>query len=183
MNKITTTSINQYWYDHNPSLTLFYKNLILLEKTYQFFIDDALVSLKYNVYEYKCDNEILLEKFKKSDAEDTLISAFTYLTKRQRILLALKLNKKINEYLKLVDRNKVHKEAYESIIQISNRLSEEQYMLEPIAATSKFSDVITSGVMKIIMYKTFKQWKNLMAEDYHGYHGLKKTLKIIKKSH
>lgn len=175
--------MNQYWYDHNPSLTLFYKNIILLEKTYQFFIDDALVSLKYNVYEYRCDNEILLEKFKKSDAEDTLISAFTYLTKRQRILIALKVNKLINGYLKAVDKNKIHKEAFESIVQISTRLSEEQYMLESIAATSKFSDMVTNGVMKIIMYKIFKQWKNLMSEDYHGYHGLKKTLKIIKKSH
>lgn len=175
--------MNQYWYDHNPSLTIFYKSIILLEKSYQFFIDDALVSLKYNVYEYRCDNEILLEKFKKSDAEDTLISAFTYLTKRQRILLALKVNKLINGYLKSVDKNKIHKEAFESIVQISTRLSEEQYMLESIAATSKFSDMVTNGVMKIIMYKIFKQWKNLMSEDYHGYHGLKKTLKIIKKSH
>lgn len=174
--------MNQYWYDHNPSLTLFYKNIILLEKSYQFFIDDALVSLKYNVYEYRCDNEILLEKFKKSDAEDTLISAFTYLTKRQRILLALKVNKLINGYLKAVDKNKIDKIAFESIVQISTRLSEEQSMLESIAATSKFSDMVTNGVMKIILYKTFKQWKNLMSEDYHGYHGLKRTLKIIKKS-
>ena len=73
--------MNQYWYDYNPSLTLFYKNIILLEKSYQFFIDDALVSLKYNVYEYRCYNESLLEKYKISNAEDTLISAFTYLTK------------------------------------------------------------------------------------------------------
>ncbi len=175
--------MNQYWYDNNPALTLFYKNIILLEKSYQFFIDDALVSLKYNVYEYRCDNEILLEKFKKSDAEDTLISAFTYMTKRQRILLALKVNKLINGYLKAVDKNKIDKIAFESIVQISTRLSEEQYMLESIAAISKFSDMVTNGVMKIIMYKIFKQWKNLMSEDYHGYHGLKKTLKIIKKSH
>lgn len=175
--------MNQYWYDHNPSLTIFFKSIILLEKSYQFFIDDALVSLKYNVYEYRCDNEILLEKFKKSDAEDTLISAFTYLTKRQRILLALKVNKLINGYLKAVDKNKIDKIAFESIVQISTRLSEEQSMLESIAATSKFSDIVTNSVMKIIMYKIFKQWKNLMSEDYHGYHGLKKTLKIIKKSH
>lgn len=172
--------MNQYWYDHNPSLTLFYKNIILLEKSYQFFIDDALVSLKYNVYEYRCDNEILLEKFKKSDAEDTLISAFTYLTKRQRILLALKVNKLINGYLKAVDKNKIDRIAYESIVQISIRLSEEQYMLESIATASKFSDMVTNGVMKIIMYKIFKQWKNLMSEDYHGYHGLKRSLTIIK---
>lgn len=175
--------MNQYWYDNNPALTLFYKNIILLEKSYQFFIDDALVSLKYNVYEYRCDNEILLEKFKKSDAEDTLISAFTYMTKRQRILLALKVNKLINGYLKAVDKNKIDKIAFESIVQISNRLSEEQSMLESIAATSKFSDIVTNGVMKIVMYKILKQWNDLMSEDYHGYSGLRKTLKVIKKSH
>ena len=175
--------MNQYWYDHNPSLTLFYKNIILLEKTYQFFIDDALVSLKYNVYEYRCDNEILLEKFKKSDAEDTLISAFTYMTKRPRILLVLKVNKLINGYLKAVDKNKIDRIAYESIVQISTRLSEEQSMLESIAAPSKFSDIVTNSVMKIVMYKILKQWNDLMSEDYHGYSGLKRTLKIIKKSH
>lgn len=175
--------MNQYWYDHNPSLTIFYKSIILLEKSYQFFIDDALVSLKYNVYEYRCDNEILLEKFKKSDAEDTLISAFTYLTKHQRILLALKVNKLINGYLKAVDKNKIDRIAYESIVQISTRLSEEQSMLESIAAPSKFSDIVTNSVMKIVMYKILKQWNDLMSEDYHGYSGLKRTLKIIKKSH
>ena len=100
--------MNQYWYDHNPSLTIFYKSIILLEKSYQFFIDDALVSLKYNAYEYRCYNESLLEKYKKSNAEDTLISAFTYLTKRQRIMLALKVNMKINEYLNRLKRIKKH---------------------------------------------------------------------------
>ena len=171
--------MNQYWYDHNPSLTLFYKNIILLEKTYQLFIDDVLFSLRYNVSEYKCDNEILLEKFKKSDAEDTLISAFTYLTKRQRILLALKVNKLINGYLKAVDKNKIDKIAYESIVQISTRLSEEQSMLEYIATTSKFADLVTDGIMNVIMIQLFKQWNELMDEDYHGYHGLTRTFKLI----
>ena len=174
--------MNQYWYDHNPSLTLFYKNIILLEKTYQLFIDDVLFSLRYNVSEYKCDNEILLEKFKKSDAEDTLISAFTYMTKRPRILLVLKVNKLINGYLKSVDKNKIDKIAYESIVQISTRLSEERILLESIAAPSKFSDIVTNSVMKIVMYKILKQWNDLMSEDYHGYSGLKRTLKIIKNS-
>lgn len=171
--------MNQYWYDHNPSLTLFYKNIILLEKTYQLFIDDVLFSLRYNVSEYKCDNEILLEKFKKSDAEDTLISAFTYMTKRTRILLVLKVNKLINGYLKAVDKNKIDKIAYESIVQISTRLSEEQSMLEYIATTSKFADLVTDVIMKVIIIQLFKQWNELMDEDYHGYHGLTRTFKLI----
>lgn len=173
--------MNQYWYDHNPSLTIFYKSIILLEKSYQFFIDDALVSLKYNVYEYRCDSESLLEKYKKSNAEDTLISAFTYLTKRQRIMLALKVNMKINEYLKRVEPVKVHKEAHDAITQISKRLDEEREMLESIVKYSKFADLITNGVMRVIMFHVFKQWKELMTEDYHGYHGFKRAISFIKK--
>lgn len=173
--------MNQYWYDHNPSLTIFYKSIILLEKSYQFFIDDALVSLKYNVYEYRCDNESLLEKHKISNAEDTLISAFTYLTKRQRIMLALKVNMKINEYLKRVEPVKVHKEAYDAITQISKRLDEESKMLESIVKYSKFADLITNGIMRVIMFHVFKQWKELMSEDYHGYHGFKRAISFINK--
>ena len=173
--------MNQYWYDHNPSLTIFYKSIILLEKSYQFFIDDALVSLKYNVYEYRCDNESLLEKYKKSNAEDTLISAFTYLTKRQRIMLALKVNMKINEYLKRVEPVKVHKEAYDAITQISKRLDEEREMLESIVKYSKFDDLITNGIMRVIMFHVFKQWKELMDEDYHGYTGFTRAISFIKK--
>ena len=173
--------MNQYWYDHNPSLTIFYKSIILLEKSYQFFIDDALVSLKYNVYEYRCYNEALLEKYKISNAEDTLISAFTYLTKRQRIMLALKVNMKINEYLKRVEPVKVHKEAYDAITQISKRLDEEREMLESIVKHSKFADLITNGIMRVIMFHVFKQWKELMNEDYHGYHGFKRAISFIKK--
>lgn len=173
--------MNQYWYDHNPSLTIFYKSIILLEKSYQFFIDDALVSLKYNVYEYRCDNESLLEKYKKSNAEDTLISAFTYLTKRHRIMLALKVNMKINEYLKRVEPVKVHKEAYDAITQISKRLDEEREMLESIVKHSKFADLITNGIMRVIMFHVFKQWKELMNEDYHGYHGIMRAISFIKK--
>ncbi len=173
--------MNQYWYDHNPSLTIFFKSIILLEKSYQFFIDDALVSLKYNVYEYRCDNESLLEKYKISNAEDTLISAFTYLTKRQRIMLALKVNMKINEYLKRVEPVKVHKEAYDAITQISKRLDEEREMLESIVKYSKFADLITNGIMRVIMFHVFKQWKELMTEDYHGYHGFKRAISFIKK--
>lgn len=173
--------MNQYWYDHNPALTIFYKSIILLEKSYQFFIDDALVSLKYNVYEYRCDSESLLEKYKKSNAEDTLISAFTYLTKRQRIMLALKVNMKINEYLKRVEPVKVHKEAYDAITQMSKRLDEEREMLESIVKYSKFADLITNGIMRVIMFHVFKQWKELMAEDYHGYHGFKRAISFIKK--
>ena len=173
--------MNQYWYDHNPSLTLFYKNIILLEKSYRFFIDDALVSLKYNAYEYRCDNEPLLEKYKKSNAEDTLISAFTYLTKRQRIMLALKVNMKINEYLKQVKPVKAHKEAYDAITQISKRLDEEREMLESIVKYSKFDDLITNGIMRVIMFHVFKQWKELMDEDYHGYTGFTRAISFIKK--
>lgn len=173
--------MNQYWYDHNPSLTIFFKSIILLEKSYQFFIDDALASLKYNVYEYRCDSESLLEKYKKSNAEDTLISAFTYLTKRQRIMLALKVNMKINEYLKRVEPVKVHKEAYDAITQISKRLDEEREMLESIVKHSKFADLITNGIMRVIMFHVFKQWKELMTEDYHGYHGFKRAISFINK--
>lgn len=171
-----------YWYNHNPSLTLFYTSIILLEKSYQFFIDDALLSLNYHVTEYTCDNEKLLEKFKESSARPILISAFTYLTKQQRILLALKLNKKINKYLKLVEIDKIDKRAYEAIKQIAFRLHEEQMLLESIVVKSKISDFITDAIMKIVMIKVFRQWKELMSEDYHGYHGFKCAAKFIKSS-
>ena len=85
--------MNQYWYDHNPSLTLFYTSVILLEKNYQSFIDESLIALNYDVSDYQLENDALLDQLRVSYGRSTLDFAFNYLTKRQRILLSLKINK------------------------------------------------------------------------------------------
>lgn len=169
--------MSYYWYDHNPSLTMFYNSILLLEKSYQFFIDDSLFELNYNPY--NIDTQYLLEKFKKSNSENIFILSFTYLTKNQSIMLMLKINKKINEYLKKVEQYKLSKEDYNIIKQISNRLDKEQAMLESIIKYNKFADLVTDVIMKVIIIQLFKQWKDLMDEDYHGYHGLTRTFKLI----
>ena len=168
-----------YWYDHNPSLTMFYNSILLLEKSYQFFIDDSLFELNYKPY--NIDTQYLLEKFKKSNSENILILSFTYLTKNQSIMLMLKINKKINEYLKRIEQYKLSKEDYNIIKQISNRLYKEQTILESIIKYNKFADLVTDGIMKVIMIQLFKQWKELMDEDYHGYTGFKRAISFIKK--
>ena len=169
--------MSYYWYDHNPSLTMFYNSILLLEKSYQFFIDDSLFELNYKPY--NIDTQYLLEKFKKSNSENILILSFTYLTKNQSIMLMLKINKKINEYLKRIEQYKLSKEDYNIIKQISNRLYKEQTILESIIKYNKFADLVTDGIMKVIMIQLFKQWNALMDEDYHGYHGLTRTFKLI----
>lgn len=171
--------MSYYWYDHNPSLTMFYNSILLLEKSYQFFIDDSLFELNYKPY--NIDTQYLLEKFKKSNSENILILSFTYLTKNQSIMLMLKINKKINEYLKRIEQYKLSKEDYNIIKQISNRLYKEQTILESIIKYNKFADLVTDGIMKVIMIQLFKQWKELMDEDYHGYTGFKRAISFIKK--
>ena len=55
-------------------------------------------------------------------------------------------------------------------------------LLESIVVKNKISDFITDTIMKIVMIKVFRQWKELMSEDYHGYSGFNYAIKFIKSS-
>ena len=175
--------MNQYWYDHNPSLTLFYTTIILLEKNYQGFIDNSLIALNYDVSDYQLENDALLDQLRLSYGKSTLDFAFNYLTKQQRILLSLKVNKEINHYIKSAIKDySVDKEAIDILSQISSRLNEEELMLDSIVRYGKISDKITESLLYVIKYQVLRQWKELMSEDYHGYHGFKYAAKFIKSS-
>ena len=175
--------MNRYWYNHNPSLTLFYTSVILLEKNYQSFIDDALIALNYDVSDYQLENDALLDHLRVSYGRSTLNFAFNYLTKKQRILLSLKINKEINMYIQLAVKDPViHKDAKIILTQISSRLKEEEKMLDSIVRYGKISDKITESLLYIIRLQVLRQWKDLMREDYHGFHGIKYTIKYLNKS-
>ena len=175
--------MNRYWYNHNPSLTLFYTSVILLEKNYQSFIDDALIALNYDVSDYQLENDALLDHLRVSYGRSTLDFAFNYLTKKQRILLSLKINKEINMYIQLAVKDPViHKDAKIILTQISSRLKEEEKMLDSIVRYGKISDKITESLLYIIRLQVLRQWKDLMREDYHGFHGIKYTIKYLNKS-
>lgn len=169
-----------YWYDHNPSLTFFYKTIILLEKSYQFFVDDALVQSNKKATEYNCDNEALLDILKKSDAEDILIQVCAFMSTKQRINLAYRLNKMINAYFKAIYVVRMEKEAYAIIKKISLRLDEEQALLESVISDNKIYDFISDILMYFINKRIKKQWYTLMEDDYHGFHDLRKTKRILK---
>lgn len=174
--------MNRYWYNHNPSLTLFYTSVILLEKNYQSFIDDALIALNYDVSDYQLENDALLDHLRVSYGRSTLDFAFNYLTKKQRILLSLKINKEINMYIQLAVKDPViHKDAKIILTQISSRLKEEEKMLDSIVRHGKISDKITESLLYIIRLQVLRQWKDLMREDYHGFHGIKCTIKWLNK--
>ena len=174
--------MNRYWYNHNPSLTLFYTSVILLEKNYQSFIDDALIALNYDVSDYQLENDALLDHLRVSYGRSTLDFAFNYLTKKQRILLSLKINKEINMYIQLAVKDPViHKDAKIILTQISSRLKEEEKMLDSIVRYGKISDKITESLLYIIRLQVLRQWKDLMREDYHGFHGIKYTIKWLNK--
>lgn len=174
--------MNRYWYNHNPSLTLFYTSVILLEKNYQSFIDDALIALNYDVSDYQLENDALLDHLRVSYGRSTLDFAFNYLTKKQRILLSLKINKEINMYIQLAVKDPViHKDAKIILTQISSRLKEEEKMLDSIVRYGKISDKITESLLYIIRLQVLRQWKDLMREDYHGFHGIKCTIKWLNK--
>ena len=83
--------------------------------------------------------------------------------------------------MKRIEQYKLSKEDYNIIKQISNRLYKEQTILESIIKYNKFADLVTDGIMKVIMIQLFKQWKELMDEDYHGYTGFKRAISFIKK--
>ena len=175
--------MNRYWYNHNPSLTLFYTSIILLEKNYQSFIDDALIALNYDVSDYQLENDALLDHLRVSYGRSTLDFAFNYLTKKQRILLSLKINKEINMYIQLAIKDPViHKDAKIILTQISSRLKEEEKMLDSIVRYGKISDKITESLLYIVRLQVLRQWKDLMREDYHGFHGIKYTLNKIKQT-
>ena len=174
--------MNRYWYNHNPSLTLFYTSIILLEKNYQSFIDDALIALNYDVSDYQLENDALLDHLRVSYGRSTLDFAFNYLTKKQRILLSLKINKEINNYIQLAVKDPViHKDAKIILTQISSRLKEEEKMLDSIVRYGKISDKITESLLYIIRLQVLRQWKDLMREDYHGFHGIKESINILNK--
>ena len=173
--------MNHYWYNHNPSLTLFYASIILIEKNYQGFIDNSLIALNYDLLDYQLENDALLDHLKLSYGKSTLDFAFSYLTKHQRILLSLKVNKEINLYIKSAIKDySVDKEAIEILSQISSRLNEEELMLDSIVRYGKISDMITDSILYMIKYQVLRQWKDLMQEDYHGFHNIKYTLNKIK---
>ena len=170
----------RYWYNHNPSLTLFYASIILLEKNYQGFIDNSLIALNYDVADYQLENDALLDHLKLSYGKSTLDFAFSYLTKQQRILLSLKVNKEINHYIKSAIKDySVDKEAIEILSQISSRLNEEEMMLDSIVRYGKISDRITDSILYALKYQVIRQWKDLMQEDYHGFHNIKYSLNKI----
>lgn len=174
--------MNRYWYNHNPSLTLFYTSVILLEKNYQSFIDDALIALNYDVSDYQLENDALLDHLRVSYGRSTLDFAFNYLTKKQRILLSLKINKEINMYIQLAIKDPViHKDAKIILTQISSRLKEEEKMLDSIVRYGKISDKITESLLYIIRLQVLRQWKDLMREDYHGFHGIKESINLLNK--
>lgn len=174
--------MNRYWYNHNPALTLFYTSIILLEKNYQSFIDDALIALNYDVSDYQLENDALLDHLRVSYGRSTLDFAFNYLTKKQRILLSLKINKEINMYIQLAVKDPViHKDAKIILTQISSRLKEEEKMLDSIVRYGKISDKITESLLYIVRLQVLRQWKDLMREDYHGFHGIKSTIKCLNK--
>lgn len=174
--------MNRYWYNHNPSLTLFYTSVILLEKNYQSFIDDALIALNYDVSDYQLENDALLDHLRVSYGRSTLDFAFNYLTKKQRILLSLKINKEINMYIQLAIKDPaIHKDAKIILTQISSRLKEEEKMLDSIVRYGKISDKITESLLYIIRLQVLRQWKDLMREDYHGFHGIKCAIKYLNK--
>ena len=174
--------MNRYWYNHNPSLTLFYTSVILLEKNYQSFIDDALIALNYDVSDYQLENDALLDHLRVSYGRSTLDFAFNYLTKKQRILLSLKINKEINMYIQLAVKDPViHKDAKIILTQISSRLKEEEKMLDSIVRYGKISDKITESLLYIVRLQVLRQWKDLMREDYHGFHGIKESINLLNK--
>lgn len=174
--------MNRYWYNHNPALTLFYTSIILLEKNYQSFIDDALIALNYDVSDYQLENDALLDHLRVSYGRSTLDFAFNYLTKKQRILLSLKINKEINMYIQLAVKDPdIHKYAKIILTQISSRLKEEEKMLDSIVRYGKISDKITESLLYIIRLQVLRQWKDLMREDYHGFHGIKCAIKCLNK--
>lgn len=174
--------MNRYWYNHNPSLTLFYTSVILLEKNYQSFIDDALIALNYDVADYQLENDALLDHLRVSYGRSTLDFAFNYLTKKQRILLSLKINKEINMYIQLAVKDPViHKDAKIILTQISSRLKEEEKMLDSIVRYGKISDKITESLLYIVRLQVLRQWKDLMREDYHGFHGIKESINLLNK--